>query len=200
VLVLYSLLWTTLIISFALSKQSTYLGSYQSGIRCRSVSKMEALVTLSLAANIAQFVDLASKLILGAKEVYESGTGMTEESAELDNITNSMKLISLKLDPSSTGQQSDDDQALRRLADDCRVLSKHLGDLLQKVTPNNQKRKREAVVSILQYAWTRRDRLELERRLDNCRSQLELQLQFMTRYPCPEYSSRNHSDICEAPI
>jgi hypothetical protein len=143
---------------------------------------MEAFVALSLAANIAQFVDFGSKLILGAKEICESGTGMTEESAELENITQSMRSIPLKLDPPSTGQQSDDEKALRRLADDCRVLSEHLNDLLQKATPNNKKRKSEAIVSSLKYAWTRRDRLELERRLDNCRSQLELQLHFMTRY------------------
>jgi hypothetical protein len=143
---------------------------------------MEALVALSLAANIAQFVDLGFKLVHGAKEVYESSAGMTEESVELDNIIRSMRLISHKIDGSITGQQSDEAKALRRLTGDCIVISKHLDDLLLEVTPNNRKHKHEAVLAALKNVWTRRDRLELERRLDKCRGQLECQFQSIHAY------------------
>ncbi|OAL53816.1 hypothetical protein IQ07DRAFT_677244 [Pyrenochaeta sp. DS3sAY3a] len=137
---------------------------------------MEAIAGLSLAANIAQFIDLSAKIFHGAKEIYQSSSGMTQESLELDHVLQSMRLISLKLDPPSSRRANDDDETFRRLAVDCRVLSDQIIEMIQDEISKHPLRKRQAVVAILKNIWTRKERLDLERRLDNCRSQLELHL------------------------
>jgi hypothetical protein len=147
---------------------------------------MEPLLALSLAANIAQFVELSSKIIHGTKELGQSVSGMTKEDLELKSVTESMRRISLILDPPSSKAPSDDEEALRRLAADCRILSKQLLDLLEKRAPKDSTSRRHIVISAFKHVLTQREKAELERRLDSCRSQLELQLQFMTRSVTPE--------------
>lgn len=143
---------------------------------------MEALVAFSLAANIAQFVNLSSKIFYGAKEVYQSSSGMTEESTQSVNVVRSMRRISLELEPPSVGDHTVEEQVLRQLASDCRVLADQLIEKIQSVMAKDPTSKRQAVYSVLKNAWTRKDRSELERRLGHCRSQLEMHLQLMTRY------------------
>jgi hypothetical protein len=143
---------------------------------------MESLVALSLAANIAQFIEFSSKIIHVAKEIHESASGKTQENFELESIINSMRVVSAKFDPPSTGIQSEDDQALRRLAADCTILSNQLDQLLQNVLSKDPRSKQHSIASALKNLLSRRERLELERRLANCRSQLEFQLTFMTMF------------------
>lgn len=143
---------------------------------------MEAIAALSLAANIAQFIDLSTKVFHGAKEIYQSPSGMTKENLELEGILQSMRLISLKLDPPSTTRIGDDDEILRRLAVECRSLSDQMIEMLQEEMSKHPPRKRQAVVAVFKNILTRKDRQELERILNNCRSQLELHLILTTRY------------------
>jgi hypothetical protein len=142
---------------------------------------MEPLAALSLAAGIVQFVDFSTKLIHGAKEIHQSTSGMTEDNRSLESAVNEMRSLSLRLDPPITGEQGEDEKALRRLAAECRILSHQIHDLLKSITPEDPNSRRQSFISSLKSVWKDKEKQELERRLNSCRSQLELQLSFMMR-------------------
>lgn len=143
---------------------------------------MEPFAALSLAAGIVQFVDFSSRLIHSAKEIHQSANGITEESKSLESVVKEMRSLSLRLDPPVTGEQGDDEKALRRLAAECRILSDQIQELLKSILPEDPTCRRQSLISALKGVWKDKEKQELERRLDSCRGQLELQLSFMMRY------------------
>jgi hypothetical protein len=142
---------------------------------------MDPLTAISLASSIVQFIDYSTKLIHGAKEIYGSVTGATEENHRLENVTAEMQTLSLKLLPQQDAQQTEDEQALSRLAAECKILSDQILALLKSIKPKDFNSKRQSVWAALKSKWNEREKQELEERLKNCRSQLELQLNFLMR-------------------
>jgi hypothetical protein len=142
---------------------------------------MDPLTAIGLASNIVQFIDFSTKLIHGAKEIYDSATGATEENQRLENVTAEMQTLSLKLLTPQGVQQTEDERALSRLAAECKILSDHILALLKSIKPKDLNSKRQSVWAALKSKWNERERQELEERLKNCRSQLELQLNFLMR-------------------
>lgn len=140
---------------------------------------MDPLTAISLASSIVQFIDYSTKLIHGAKEIYGSVTGATEENHRLENVTAEMQTLSLKLLPRQDAQQTEDEQALSRLAAECKILSDQILALLKSIKPKDFNSKRQSVWAALKSKWNEREKQELEERLKNCRSQLELQLNFL---------------------
>lgn len=145
---------------------------------------MEALTALGLASNIVQFIDFSSKIIKGAKEIHDSTTGTSPRTEGLEDVVNEMQSLSLRLDPPTTGHPDEDERAFRRLAAECRILCTQLLDLIGSVKPNNPKSKCQSIIAAIRGAWNEKERTELERRLDSCRNQLELQLTFLMKYIC----------------
>lgn len=147
----------------------------------RRLYKMDPLTAIGLASSIVQFVDFATKLIHGAKEIYVSATGSTEENDSLENVVSEMQRLAQKFHHPQTARQTEDERALSRLAAECKILSDQILGLLTSIRPKHVKSKREAVWAALKNKWNERDKQELEKRLKNCRSQLELQLNFLMR-------------------
>lgn len=145
---------------------------------------MEALTALSLASNIVQFIDFSNKIIKGAKEIHDSATGTLSETESLEDVVKEMQSLSLRLDPPTTGNQNEDERAFRRLAGECRILCTQLLDLINSIKPNNPKSKRQSIRAAIRETWSKKERIELERRLNSCRDQLELQLTFLMKYAC----------------
>ncbi|KAL5331546.1 hypothetical protein ACEPPN_001080 [Leptodophora sp. 'Broadleaf-Isolate-01'] len=142
---------------------------------------MDPLTAISLASSIVQFIDYSTKLIHGAKEIYGSVTGATEENYRLENVTAEMQTLSLKLLPRQDAQQTEDEQALSRLAAECKILSDQILALLKSIKPKDFNSKSQSVWAALKSKWNEREKQELEERLKNCQSQLELQSETKTK-------------------
>jgi hypothetical protein len=142
---------------------------------------MDPLTAISLASSIVQFIDFSTKLIHGASEIYGSVTGATGENHSLENITVEMQTLSSKLLPRQNAQQTEDEQALSRLAAECKILSDQILALLKSIKPKDFNSKRQSVWAALKGKWNEREKQELVERLKYCRGQLELQLNFLSR-------------------
>jgi hypothetical protein len=116
-------------------------------------------------------------------------SGATEENRILEVVVSDMKRLSSKLKATGGAQQSDDEEALCGLAEECNKLSTDLFELLQKIKPKDSKSKRRSTLAALKNKWYERDKLELEKRLESCRSQLGLQISFLTRFHHLTHSS-----------
>ncbi|CAI4215998.1 unnamed protein product [Parascedosporium putredinis] len=140
---------------------------------------MEPLTALGLAANIVQFVEFSTKLIRASKDIYDSASGVTEENRSLESVFEELQTLAFRLTPPTTGLQTDDERALSRLAAECRILSDQMLDLLRKIKPKDPESKRQSAWSAVKDKWNEKEKKELKQRLDNCRNQLELQLNFL---------------------
>lgn len=87
----------------------------------------EAFVALSIAANIAQFVDYARQLISGGKEIYNSLDGARNEHQALKIITEDIRNLSEESQPAQINSQpSVDEIAFRKLTTECGPLAGQL--------------------------------------------------------------------------
>jgi hypothetical protein len=74
---------------------------------------MDPLTAIGLASSIVQFVDYTTKLIQGAKEIYISVSGTTEENKSLETITKEMEGLSSRLYTPISSQESEDENSER---------------------------------------------------------------------------------------
>lgn len=147
---------------------------------------MDPITAVSIASTIVQFIDYSTKLVNAASDIHSSISGTSLENQNIEFVVSELKNLSLRLDPPRTGEQSDDEQALCRLAAECRILSDQILSLLGKIKPKNPKSKRQSVWSAIKTLWSDREMKELVQRLQSCRSQLELQLNFLMRSLVPQ--------------
>lgn len=143
---------------------------------------MDPLNAISLASSIVQFVDFSLELIRGAREIQTAGD--VKENKTLEAVTSEMKRLSLTLSSSSNSPQSEDEKGLCRLAEECKVLSDQILQLLKKIQPKDPKSKYHSVRSALKNKLHQKEKADLDNRLDRCRSQLGLQLNFLMRFRC----------------
>ena len=143
---------------------------------------LDPLTAIGLASAIVQFVDFSTKIFHGAQEVYESASGATEENRSLEVVVSDMKRLSSKLKATGRAQQSDDEKALCSLAEECHGLSTDLFELLQKAKPKDSKSRRQAALAALKNKRYESKKLDIEKRLESCRSQLGLQISLLTRF------------------
>ena len=101
--------------------------------------------------------------------------------SSLEAVVSEMERLSSKLLSPNNSQQTEDERALCRLAAECNILSDQILGLLEKIKPKDAKSKRQSAWAALKNKLHEREKLELEKRLENCRSQLELQLSYLTR-------------------
>ena len=72
---------------------------------------MDLFTTIDLASTLAQFVDNSTQLTNGARDIYNSASGMTEENKSLESIISEKKLSSNLLSKTG-GPRSEDEKAL----------------------------------------------------------------------------------------
>jgi len=150
--------------------------------------KMDPFTAISLAAAVVQFVDFSTKLISGAREIYTSVSGQTEENRSVESITREMTSLASKLSSAANSQQSEDEKSLYRLAGDCKIVADQILDLLNRIKPRDPRSMRQSAWSALKNKLHEKERAELESRLQNCRNQLGLQLNFIMRF-CSRFFS-----------
>jgi hypothetical protein len=138
---------------------------------------MEPLSALSLATSIVQFVDFATKIVHGTRQIYQSGTGAAAENADIELCASELQSLCTRLDVSRLPhQRSADDDALCRIAGRCVSISKELSSLLEKIKAKNTDSKWQCMVSAVRTQLKKNERDEILARLSQCRAQLDSQL------------------------
>jgi hypothetical protein len=143
---------------------------------------MDPVTAIGLAANILTFIDYSAKVISASIDIYGSVSGNTEDSRNSDVIATEMRRFAAKLQPPSTAQVSGEEKALCNLATECEALAKRILDLLEKLKPKNRKSKSSSLVAGLKTKFYEGERRKLEEQLSSCRDQLDLQLNYLTRW------------------
>jgi hypothetical protein len=143
---------------------------------------MDPFTAIAFASSILQFVDFSTKLISGAREIYFSVSVQTEENRSVESITSEMRSLASKLSFPANSRQSEDEKSLSRLAGECKIVADQILDLLSRIKPKDPKSIRQSAWSALKNKLHEREKAELESRLQNCRSQLGLQLNFLMRF------------------
>ena len=92
---------------------------------------LEPLAALSLATAIVQFVDFASKILIGSRELYRSTEGTTSDNSWTLAQTSNLRALTAKLQASGQSTRlSGDEVLLIRLATECEVMSRELLSIL----------------------------------------------------------------------
>lgn len=146
---------------------------------------MDPLTAIGLASNIISFIDFGAKLFNSAQQIYESASGATVDSLSYGTIAREMEAFSTKLiSPDGQGQLSGHEKAICDLAKECQVLAVDIRKLLEKTKPKDSysNSRFHSFVSAAKALKYDKQRGELQARLGNCRSQLSLQLNYMTGY------------------
>ncbi|KAI1080389.1 hypothetical protein F5B20DRAFT_540427 [Whalleya microplaca] len=143
---------------------------------------MEALAAIGLASNVLQFIEVGYKAIRTSKEMYGAGNEASRSNKELATITEEMQGLSLRLTENiSSSGMTDDEKAMCRLAQECERWSSELLAFLDVLKNRNPRSRFEALKAVVRSMRKQDERIRLERGLDACRKQLELQLTSMSR-------------------
>jgi hypothetical protein len=144
---------------------------------------MDPLTAIGLVSGIISIIDFSTKVLSGAKEVYDSGHGATAENRSLAAITTEMQTLSTGfIVPDVTNTNlSTQEKAISVLAAECKVLSGDILKLLEKIGSSKGKSRSESLKTEVKSTWYKEEKEELLTRLDRCRSQLHLNLEALNR-------------------
>lgn len=143
---------------------------------------MHALDALSVAAAVVQFVDFGADIVSAAREICESAAGGTMWNATLEKSVSALKDISNKLTVSSSVQSQAQYQNLVNLAKESQTICKNLLDILGNIKAKDPSSKRQALVAAIKAKLKEGETKVLAERFDECRKQIVLELQWLTRY------------------
>jgi hypothetical protein len=146
---------------------------------------MEALAAVGLAGNIVQFIDFSCKLFDQANSIYHSQSGASKGAQDLEAITESLLDLSTRLDKSLEKQYKLGDpkaqQTLKILAKGCHDTANELVTLLQSLRAKNAGSKWHSFRASLAGLLKESEINNLQKRLNDYRSQLIIELQDLER-------------------
>jgi hypothetical protein len=137
---------------------------------------MDPLTTLGLLANIIQLIDFGTRAVRNAQDIYRSGSGSTDANTALAAGVNDMKSLSSKLMVSASSPRSDEEKDVSALALEFQHSAEDLLEFLAKLKPKKIKSRFSSAKSALKATWYEKDKQELEQRVRDCQSRLEIQL------------------------
>lgn len=112
---------------------------------------MDPVAAIGLAGNIVQFLDFSCKLLSGAKGLYNSSTGASDENEVLETVSNDLRLLNDELTaPSAYGAIPD---PIRGLADQCKDVAIQLIEVLKEIKVKGTHRRRSSFVQALRGVW-----------------------------------------------
>jgi len=140
---------------------------------------MEALGTIGLVANIAQFIEFGGKLISKSTELYQSTDDVLAENLALELATNHLVLLNDKL---KDGAITNSDDALKRLCEACHGAAEDLLAALKKIKVQGSKTRWKSFRKALRSVWSKEQICDLEGRVAGFREELNLHLTVELRY------------------
>jgi DNA repair exonuclease SbcCD ATPase subunit len=142
---------------------------------------MDPVTAISLASSVVAFITFSVDLFKGAIEIHESLDGALDENRSREAIAAEMKRFTARLLPPDDARLSWEERGLCMLAAECRDLSDQLVKLLGRIKSKDSASKSQGLWSALKNKVHEKEKADLERRLDDCRSQLDLHLTFLTK-------------------
>ena len=149
---------------------------------------LEALAAVSLAGNVVQFVEFTCKLFDQATTIYQSHTGCTPDSQNLESITQELQTLCANLTHGNTissqahlASQSNYD-SIRELAAECETTANELLARLHNLKARNPNSKWSSFRAALAVSCKERRIDAMQTRLDSYRTQLIVQLQVLQRF------------------
>jgi Arc/MetJ family transcription regulator len=138
----------------------------------------EAIAAFGVAANIVQFLEVASRLASKAREYSDSAWNGGGEVQDLQKVTEDLQTVSKRLEilPVDTSDDEEANQELPELARRCQVTTSSLLNVLQTVQITDPPRKRDAVKMAFRRLYKEEEIRTLQTRLDGFRQELSLQV------------------------
>ncbi|KAI1456045.1 hypothetical protein F4805DRAFT_433650 [Annulohypoxylon moriforme] len=143
---------------------------------------MEAVAVVGLISNVLQFVELGFKLLSASKEMYGAGNEATQSNRDLEFMSRELKRLSrglVKDGPPS--HATDDERILLELADKCEKWADDMLAFLARLKNKNPESKLAAFKASVRNYSARHERSRLKEGLNDCRVQLDVQLNIMAR-------------------
>lgn len=150
---------------------------------------LDPLTALSLAGNVVQFVDFASKILAKGAEIHRSLDGSLRENVEVESIARDFMKLNYRLIESlphdddgptacrsSNKELSIDEQALQSLAQACSNIANELLEKLEKLKLRGDKKRWKSLYKALKSVWNKSELDDLLERLSRYREELELHL------------------------
>jgi hypothetical protein len=142
---------------------------------------MDPVTAVGLASAIISFVPLGINLLKNAREIRDSVDGSLERNQTRKAIVEEMQAVSRRLRPADRTLIAPEQKGLYDLALKCYELSQQILELLGKIKPKPQSS--FSVYRSAFRAWSKESEIkDLEKRLDDCRSQLSLGLVDLSKY------------------
>jgi hypothetical protein len=139
---------------------------------------MDPLTAVGLAGNIITFVDLSTKVLSRAKELYNSASGSTSENDELESLTKSLKDLADRTRRQAPNNSQHgrlnitSESVLDNLSQQCIQVADELLDMLDSVKVKGDGRGLKSAIQAVKTAWKQDDIDGLQRRLDRISKQL----------------------------
>lgn len=145
---------------------------------------MEPLSILGVVASIVQIIDFTTKLTTGARQAYISGTGAISANEDIKFCAADLQHLCQGLQSSLQADNSNgaNSEALRHLAKRCQTISERVLALLHELAAKDPTSKLSCFVSALKTERRKHERDDLLVRLEECRRQVDIQLQRLVRY------------------
>ncbi|KAL6716098.1 hypothetical protein ACLMJK_005664 [Lecanora helva] len=140
---------------------------------------MDPVTSFGLAANVLQFGSFCWNLIDEAKQIYESGTGASEENDVLEFVADKINSFNNTLTASSTLGAIP--ETIRMLASRSKAVANELLTVLDTIKVKGTRRKWRSFLQALRSVWNKKQIEQLVTRLDRLRSAIQYGLQAITR-------------------
>lgn len=135
---------------------------------------MDPVTALGLASGILSFLTFSTALLKVGHGVCVTPKGRNEQNMTREAVVDETKAFLDRLMPADDPRLADE-EGLGRLVEESRRIAKDLMDILAKVKPTKSGTVAN-LRSAIRHTLAQPDLNDLERRLDQCRSQLDLHL------------------------
>ncbi|KUI64368.1 hypothetical protein VM1G_11179 [Cytospora mali] len=139
---------------------------------------MDPISAIGTASAILTFVDFAWELVAGAREIYKSADGVTDENAHIGKVIYDLQDVTDGIESDKLGT-SKHEKALKRLASECSELGEELLGILKKLERTDRNSKWSALRTKLNGMRKKDDIASIKERLADYRSQIVLRLNMM---------------------
>jgi hypothetical protein len=140
---------------------------------------LDPISAVSLTSAIVQFVDFSAKLISKSHEIYTSSSGVSQENVNLQAIADRLGTLAIHFndDLSTGGGIKPASQCLSSLALSCKDVADELLQAIESLKVHSgPNRKWRTFRKALKSMWEKGRIEDLERRLNDLRSQLTIEL------------------------
>ncbi|PMD37788.1 hypothetical protein L207DRAFT_514949 [Hyaloscypha variabilis F] len=141
---------------------------------------MDPLTAIGLAGNIISFIDVTSKVLSKARQLYNAASGATPENDELESLTKNLRDLADRARRKSANTTRHDqfslkitsETVLESLSQQCVKVADELLDVLESVKVKGEGRTLKSAVQAVKSVWKQDDIDAIQRRLDRISKQL----------------------------